>query len=258
MLLRTVLTASDGCLHTTLLALFTVTSRNVLLPLGVWSWVYHAGASWPTFLFCCRVPSSRPWIFFCVAKAGEVSAKRLRPAGWRGAGPGARRRTTAAAAARASGQLANILLYFDECDCFLRCSSILLSHSSLETILPSFRNRRSRHGLLSGAQARHAVFHTPVVVRAFGIASAVVLPDSLEANTATARILADLGLDADAVAAALLHNTLDASPLTRPQVLRLNRLSIDWFRTSFLTSTGHLQPGFCSLFAGLDGICALP
>jgi hypothetical protein len=62
------------------------------------------------------------------------------------------------------------------------------------------------------------MFGGPVVARAHALAAATLAPARLAANAATAGILADLGLDADTVAAALLHDTLDASPLTRPQL----------------------------------------
>lgn len=72
--------------------------------------------------------------------------------------------------------------------------------------------------LLLHLQARHAVFGGPVVGRAHAVAAATLAPVRLAANAATAGILADLGLDSDTVAAALLHDALDASPLTRPQL----------------------------------------
>lgn len=67
------------------------------------------------------------------------------------------------------------------------------------------------------------MFGGPVVGRAHALAAATLAPARLAANAATAGILADLGLDADTVAAALLHDALDASPLTRPQ-LEVRRL----------------------------------
>jgi hypothetical protein len=67
-------------------------------------------------------------------------------------------------------------------------------------------------------QAKHALFGGPVVARAHALAAATLAPSNLTANVATAGILADLGLDADTVAAALLTDALDASPLTRPQL----------------------------------------
>lgn len=57
-----------------------------------------------------------------------------------------------------------------------------------------------------------------MVARAHALAAATLAPSNLTANVATAGILADLGLDADTVAAALLADALDASPLTRPQL----------------------------------------
>lgn len=57
-----------------------------------------------------------------------------------------------------------------------------------------------------------------MVARAHALAAATLAPSNLAANIATAGILADLGLDADTVAAALLADALDASPLTRPQL----------------------------------------
>ena len=72
------------------------------------------------------------------------------------------------------------------------------------------------------AQEKHAVFSAPVVKRAFCIASATFSsPAQLEANAGTAAILADLRLDADTVAAALLQGALDASPLTGEQLAKL-------------------------------------
>ena len=67
-------------------------------------------------------------------------------------------------------------------------------------------------------QAKHPLFGGPVVARAHALAAATLAPSNLTANVATAGILADLGLDADTVAAALLADALDASPLTRPQL----------------------------------------
>lgn len=61
-----------------------------------------------------------------------------------------------------------------------------------------------------------------MVARAYSIASATFSTSTqLQANAATATILADLRLDADTVAAALLYNALDASPLTRDQLSKL-------------------------------------
>ncbi len=72
------------------------------------------------------------------------------------------------------------------------------------------------------AQEKHAVFSAPVVKRAFCIASATITNSAqLEANAGTAAILADLRLDADTVAAALLQGALDASPLTGDQLSKL-------------------------------------
>lgn len=72
------------------------------------------------------------------------------------------------------------------------------------------------------AQEKHAVFSAPVVKRAFCIASAIFTNSAqLEANAGTAAILADLRLDADTVAAALLQGALDASPLTGEQLSKL-------------------------------------
>mmetsp|Transcript_8405 Transcript_8405/g.25207 ORF Transcript_8405/g.25207 Transcript_8405/m.25207 type:complete len:884 (+) Transcript_8405:164-2815(+) len=76
--------------------------------------------------------------------------------------------------------------------------------------------------LLPQLQSKHAVFNSPVVARAYSIASATFSTSTqLQANAATATILADLRLDADTVAAALLYNALDASPLTRDQLSKL-------------------------------------
>lgn len=66
------------------------------------------------------------------------------------------------------------------------------------------------------------MFNSPVVARAYSIASATFSTSTqLEANAATATILADLRLDADTVAAALLYNALDATLLTRDQLSKL-------------------------------------
>ncbi len=77
------------------------------------------------------------------------------------------------------------------------------------------------------SQAKHAVFKAPVVVRAFSIAAATWSGAAqLEANVGTAALLADLRLDADSVAAALLYGALDASPLTGEQLGELLPASV--------------------------------
>lgn len=84
------------------------------------------------------------------------------------------------------------------------------------------------------------MFGAPVVSRAYGVASATLAADRLAANGAAAAILADLGLDAYTVAAALLRDALDASPLTRQQLEVRNSLSSPVFpiRTLF-SQTWH-------------------
>ena len=108
---------------------------------------------------------------------------------------------------------------------------------------------RLRLGLTAAAavppQARHPSFGGPVVARAHALAAATLAPSDLTANAATAGILADLGLDGDTVAAALLADALDASPLTRPQLEVTSLLVVpygaDWTLPAVPCTALHLH-----------------
>ena len=78
---------------------------------------------------------------------------------------------------------------------------------------------------LEQAQRRHRAFSSPAVVSAFRVAAAAhrgQLRKSgdtvLSAQVATALIVAELGMDSKVVAAALLHDVLDDTPVTEREL----------------------------------------
>ena len=113
-------------------------------------------------------------------------------------------------------------------------------HSGLSPEKPPIHRAAGGSGLLSGklealtadeeatllaAQARHGAFSSPAVVSAFRVTAAAhrgqlrKSGDSvLSAQVGVALICADLGVDSEVVAAALLHDVLDDTPVTEREL----------------------------------------